>query len=76
MMPEPIIKNWVTVPRANIDNALKWAKQYREYITNDYSVIGGRTDTYQKGNDYANFDFFFAVSDIMTEFHNHFGVDQ
>lgn len=76
MISEPITKNWVTVPRANVDAALKWAKQYPTYITNDYSVIGGRTEHYQKGNDYANFDFFFAESNIMTEFHNLFGVDQ
>ena len=59
-MNDPIVKNWVTVPRANVDEALKWAKQYGEYITNDYAVIGGRIEYYQKGNDSENFDFFFC----------------
>lgn len=72
---EPIVKNWVTVPRANVDKALAWAKKRHQYITNDYAVIGGRREHYQKGNDYDNFDFFFAVSDTMTEFNKLFGVE-
>ena len=72
-MSEEIIKNWVTVPRANVDEALVWAKKFGEYITNDYAVIGGRTDYYQKGDDYDNFDFFWVVCGLMTEFEKRFG---
>lgn len=54
-------KNWVTVPREKVDEALKHAKQFPQYITNDYAVIGGRTDAMTKGNDYDNFDFFFTI---------------
>jgi len=79
-MNEEIVKNWVTVPRVNADKALSWAKQWNEYITNDYAVIGGRTEHYQKGNDYDNFDYFFAVggmgSGIIDEFNRLFGVKE
>ena len=74
-MNEPIVKNWVTVPRANVDKALKWAKKRHQYITNDYAVIGGRIFPYQKGNDEDNFDFFWVVSEPMREFERLFGVN-
>lgn len=73
-MNQKIVKNWVTVPRENADKALKWAKKFPEYITNDYAVIGGRTDHYEKGNDYDNFDYFWVVCDTMYEFEMRFGV--
>ena len=69
-------KNWVTVTRENSVSALTWAKKSNGYITNDYAVIGGRTDAYQKGDDYDNFDFFFAISDVMKEFQNKFGMNK
>ena len=75
-MNEELDKNWVTVSRADVGKALVWAKTHSEYITNDYSVIGGRTEHYQKGNDYNNFDFFFATSDTMAEFDKLFGVEK
>ena len=75
MMNESIVKNWVTVPRANADDALRWAKQCPAYITNDYAVIGGRTEHYQRGNDYNNFDFFFGAADL-TKFEELFGVKE
>lgn len=68
-----INKNWVTVSRSNIDEALEWAKEHNEYITNDYGVVGGRTEHYQRGTDYDNIDFFFVVSDVMNEFAMLFG---
>ncbi len=74
-MKDQIVKNWVTVPRSNADDALRWAKQCPFYITNDYAVKGGRTDHYQKGNDYDNFDFFFGATDL-TQFEQLFGVNQ
>ena len=74
-MNEPTVKNWVTVHRHNVDKALKWAKQHTQYITNDYAVIGGRIEHYQKGNDYDNFDFFWSVSEPMREFERLFGVN-
>ncbi len=73
-MNNEIVKNWVTVPRARVDEALRWARKYSEYITNDYSVVGGRTKHYQKGNDGDNFDFFFQRSSAMFEFDRLFGV--
>ena len=75
VMNEPIVKNWVTVPRANVDKAFKWAKKRHQYITNDYAVIGGRREHYQKGNDEDNFDFFWVVSEPMREFERLFGVE-
>ena len=73
-MTDEIVKNWVTVPRANVDQALIWAKKYSHYITNDYAVIGGRTEHYQQGDDYDNIDFFFVVSNVMNEFDKLFGI--
>lgn len=75
-MTDQIIKNWVTIPRVRVDEALVWAKSFGEYITNDYAVIGGRIDHYQNGNDYDNFDFFFQPSKIMTEFELKFRVEE
>lgn len=73
-MDEKIVKNWVTVTRSNVDEALKWAKKHPQYITNDYSVIGGRSEHYQKGNDDNNFDFFFKTGRVMDQFQTLFGV--
>lgn len=73
-MDQEFVKNWVTVPRENADQALKWAKQFSSYITNDYAVLGGRTEHYQKGNDYDNFDYFWSVCDTMYEFEKLFGI--
>jgi len=73
-MKEEIVKNWITVPRKDTDRALKWAKQFPEYITNAYSVIGGRTEHYERGNDDEHFDFFWIVSEPMNEFERLFGV--
>ena len=73
-MDDQIVKNWVTVPRANVEKALAWANKRYQYITNDYAVIGGRTEHYQKGDDYDNFDFFWVVCGLMTEFEKKFGV--
>ena len=74
-MGDPIVKNWVTIPRANVDEAMNWAENYPQYITNDYAVIGGRREHYEKGNDYDNFDFFWVVSEPMNEFERLFGVN-
>jgi len=73
-MTDRIVKNWVTVHRCNVEAALKWAKNYPQYITNDYAVIGGRTEHYQKGDDEDNFDFFWVMSEPMEQFKKHFGV--
>lgn len=73
-MNEQIIKNWVTVPRKDIDKALKHARKCSEYITNDYAVIGGRKEHYEEGNDYDNIDFFWMVCDKMYEFEHQYGV--
>lgn len=74
-MEDIICKNWVTVSVAKESEALKWAKQYPDYITNDYSVIGGRTEHYQKGNDIYNIDFFFIPNSyVLVEFDKMFGV--
>lgn len=67
------MKNWVTIPRKNVGPALAWAKKNcPTYITNDYSVDGGRTDAYESGNEPAYFDFFFGASEAgrrdMTAF--------
>lgn len=68
-------KNWVTVSNGIADEALKWAKQYPDYITNDFSVIDGRTEQYQKGDDYYNTDFFFMPDSCgLVEFDKIFGV--
>ena len=75
-MNEEVIKNWVTVSRDNLDMALKWAKKHPQYITNDYAVVGGRIEHYQRGDDYYNIDFFFNVGDVMEEFEQYFGVEE
>jgi hypothetical protein len=76
-MNEEIVKNWVTVPKKNVDEALSWAKQFNDYITNDYAVVGGRIEHYQQGNDYDNFDFFFEPkSKVLKEFVELFGVKE
>ena len=75
-MNERILKNWATVPRTHLTEALKWAKQHNQYITNDYAVIGGRVEHYQKGDDYENIDFFFAGQDTIKEFDKLFGVEK
>ena len=54
-------KNWVTVSKDIAYEALKWAKQSPQYITNDFSVIGGRTEHYQRGDALAEFDEMFGV---------------
>ena len=70
-------KNWVTVSKDIAYEALKWAKQSPHYITNDVSVIGGRTEHYQRGDDYYNIDFFFMQnSSALAEFDEMFGVKQ
>ena len=70
-------KNWVTVSKDIAYEALKWAKQSPQYITNDFSVIGGRTEHYQRGDDYYNIDFFFMQnSSALAEFDEMFGVKQ
>jgi hypothetical protein len=74
VMNEKNVKNWVTVSRSNVDNALKWAKKHPQYITNDYAVIGGRSEYYERGNDYNNFDFFFKTGSVMNQFETIFGV--
>lgn len=74
-MSDPVVKNWVTVPRANVEEALEWANKSHHYITNDYAVIGGRTEHYQKGDDYDNFDFFWVMGESMIEFERFFGVE-
>ena len=74
-MNEEIVKNWVTVTRSNVDKALKWAKKHPQYITNDYAVIGGRSEHYEKGNDDNNFDFFFNTGPVMDQFQTLFGVE-
>jgi aryl-phospho-beta-D-glucosidase BglC (GH1 family) len=68
-------KNWVTVPRTKVDEALEWAKNSSMYITNDYGVIGGRTEHYEKGKCPDTFDFFFSVSKDMVKFKKLFGVE-
>ena len=73
-MDQEFVKNWVTVPRGKSEQALKWAKQFSAYITNDYAVLGGRTEHYEKGNDYDNFDYFWNVCDRMYEFEKLFGI--
>jgi hypothetical protein len=47
MEVEMDIKNWATI-RCNT------------YITNDYSVEGGRIDAYEAGDDFEYVDFFFS----------------
>ena len=75
-MTEEVIKNWVTVSRDNLDKALEWAKKHPQYITNDYAVVGGRIEHYQRGDDYYNIDFFFNVDYVMKEFEQKFGVEE
>ena len=73
-MKQEIVKNWVTVTRSNVDKALKWVKKHPQYITNDYAVIGGRSDHYERGDDENNFDFFFIIGPVMEQFQSLFGV--
>jgi hypothetical protein len=74
-MVDVVCKNWVTVPNDVVDKALKWAMQYPDYITNASSVIGGRSEHYQIGNDYYNTDFFFIPNSYaLVEFDKMFGV--
>ena len=72
-----VVKNWITIPKVNVDKALKWAKKSSTYITNDYAVISGRKEHYDKGDDYDNFDFFFTTDKVgvsnMNEFERLFG---
>lgn len=76
MTNEEIEKNWVTVSRKDIHEALRWAKRYSEYITNDYSVLGGRTEHYEPGNDYEHIDFFWVISEPMIQFELLYGVKE
>lgn len=61
MEVEMDIKNWATIPRRNAEPALAWARmRCNTYITNDYSVEGGRIDAYEAGDDFEYVDFFFS----------------
>ena len=43
-----------------MNQVLEWVKSTcPTYITNDYAVLGGRTDAETRGNDYSALDFFF-----------------
>jgi hypothetical protein len=54
-------RNWITIPANNAWEAVEWAKENcPSYITNDYSVLGGRTGYYETGRDIENCDFFFV----------------
>ena len=58
------MRNWVTIARNGRDlrEITEWAKTHcPTYITNDYGIKGGRTNTYDSGvHDPNTVDYFFG----------------